>query len=100
MCLSCTISETASRPAGLTRQVDLGVRMLTLLPALPFLALIMLHRKVFSKLTFPTCRFTPTCSRYALDAVLRYGALRGAWLSTWRVLRCNPIHPGGYDPLT
>ncbi|MBN2082162.1 membrane protein insertion efficiency factor YidD [bacterium] len=69
------------------------------LPTLLLLAIIMFHRKVLSRLTPPTCRFTPSCSRYALDAVTRYGAVRGGWLAVWRVLRCNPINPGGYDPL-
>lgn len=67
--------------------------------AWPLLVLVLFHRRVLSKLTPPTCRFTPSCSRYALDAIRRYGALRGGWLAVWRVLRCNPFHPGGYDPL-
>ncbi len=45
------------------------------------------------------CRFHPTCSHYALEALATHGALRGAWLSGRRVLRCNPWHPGGYDPV-
>jgi putative membrane protein insertion efficiency factor len=69
------------------------------LPALALLALIQFHRHVLSRLTPPTCRFTPSCSRYALDAVKRYGAIRGGWLALWRVLRCNPFNRGGYDPL-
>lgn len=47
----------------------------------------------------PTCRFTPTCSEYAAQAIERHGALRGGWLATWRVLRCNPLVPGGFDPV-
>ncbi|GGL92147.1 hypothetical protein GCM10010840_32890 [Deinococcus aerolatus] len=47
----------------------------------------------------PTCRFTPTCSEYAAQAIERHGAVRGGWLATWRVLRCNPLVPGGYDPV-
>ena len=45
------------------------------------------------------CRFHPSCSDYALDALRGHGAARGAWLSARRVLRCNPWHPGGYDPV-
>lgn len=69
------------------------------LPSLALTGLIMLHRRFLSQLMPPSCRFTPTCSRYALDAVRRYGALRGGWLAFWRVLRCNPFNRGGYDPL-
>lgn len=45
------------------------------------------------------CRFQPSCSHYALEALTEHGALRGSWLSARRVLRCNPWHPGGYDPV-
>lgn len=47
----------------------------------------------------PTCRFTPTCSEYAAQAIERHGAVKGGWLAAWRVLRCNPLVPGGYDPV-
>lgn len=47
----------------------------------------------------PACRFLPTCSEYAMEAVEKYGALRGGWLAAKRVLRCNPLFPGGYDPV-
>lgn len=47
----------------------------------------------------PTCRFTPSCSHYAAEAVERHGALKGGWLATWRVVRCNPLVPGGFDPV-
>ena len=45
------------------------------------------------------CRFHPTCSSYAIEALTEHGALRGCYLSTRRILRCNPWHPGGYDPV-
>jgi putative membrane protein insertion efficiency factor len=69
------------------------------LVAQPLIWLIQLYRRYVSPLTPPACRFTPTCSRYAIDALRRYGALRGGWLAAWRILRCNPFTRGGYDPL-
>lgn len=45
------------------------------------------------------CRFEPSCSCYALDALATHGAVRGSWLAAGRILRCNPWHPGGYDPV-
>lgn len=47
----------------------------------------------------PTCRFTPSCSEYAAQALATHGALRGSALALWRVLRCNPLNPGGHDPV-
>jgi len=47
----------------------------------------------------PACRFVPTCSQYAVEALTKYGALKGSWLSLRRILRCNPFCKGGYDPL-
>ena len=63
------------------------------------LALIRFYRSCLSPLLPPRCRFYPTCSQYAFEAVERYGALRGCWLTLRRLLRCHPFHPGGFDPV-
>lgn len=60
--------------------------------------LIHAYQYLLSPLKPPSCRFTPTCSHYACEAIAKYGAWRGVWLSIKRLLRCNPWNPGGYDP--
>lgn len=60
---------------------------------------IKLYRKIISPIKPPCCRFTPTCSQYALEAIERFGAIRGTLLAIWRILRCNPFCRGGYDPV-
>jgi hypothetical protein len=66
----------------------------------PVLGLIRLYQLTLARaLPAGTCRFYPTCSHYTYEAIVRYGLLKGGWLGTWRVLRCQPFHPGGYDPV-
>lgn len=61
--------------------------------------LIKLYQKLISP-AFPSrCRFYPTCSEYAVQALEKYGFFKGIWLALKRVLKCHPFHPGGYDPL-
>ena len=62
-------------------------------------ALIRGYQAAISPLLPPSCRFHPSCSQYALEAVTRHGALRGSWLAARRLARCHPFHPGGYDPV-
>ena len=63
------------------------------------LLMIRFYRRFLSPLRPPCCRFIPTCSAYALEAVEKYGALKGGFLALRRILRCNPFHKGGYDPV-
>ncbi len=68
-------------------------------PRLALLGLIRLYQMAYSKNQPPTCRFYPSCSHYGYQAVYKYGALKGGAMAVWRVLRCNPFNPGGYDPV-
>jgi len=61
--------------------------------------LIKFYRKFISPYKKPCCRFTPTCSQYAIDAVREWGVCFGLSLALWRILRCNPYSAGGYDPV-
>ncbi|WP_190259383.1 membrane protein insertion efficiency factor YidD [Pelotomaculum schinkii] len=61
--------------------------------------LIRFYQAVISPLKPPSCRFYPTCSHYALQAVERYGPFKGSWMALKRILKCHPWHPGGYDPV-
>jgi putative membrane protein insertion efficiency factor len=63
------------------------------------LTLIRLYQRWVSPLLGPSCRFYPSCSCYAHEAIARHGALRGVGLTIWRLLRCHPWHAGGYDPV-
>ena len=63
------------------------------------LALIRLYQATISKVLPSSCRFSPTCSQYTYEAIIKYGVLKGIWLGTKRLARCNPLHEGGYDPI-
>ena len=62
-------------------------------------SLILFYRRAISPYKKPTCKYIPTCSTYALQAIDRFGALRGGLLAAWRLLRCNPFARAGYDPV-
>ena len=69
-------------------------------PSIAVLALIRLYQMTISRgLPANTCRFYPSCSHYGYQAVYKHGALKGSLMAAWRVLRCNPFNPGGYDPV-
>lgn len=62
-------------------------------------AMIRFYQVAISPLFGPKCRFSPTCSQYAREAIAKYGVLRGGWKSIKRIARCNPLFPGGHDPV-
>jgi len=61
--------------------------------------IIKLYQKFISPMFPPTCRFYPTCSNYAKEALIKHGFFKGSWLAVKRVSRCHPFNPGGYDPV-
>jgi len=63
------------------------------------IALIKLYRYTISPYLAPSCRYTPTCSSYAIEAVERFGIIRGSWMAIRRIGRCHPWHSAGYDPV-
>ena len=64
-----------------------------------FIVLIKFYQKNISPLKIPCCRFSPTCSEYAIEAIRVHGCIKGLALAIWRILRCNPLCKGGYDPV-
>lgn len=63
------------------------------------IGLIRGYKSLISPVLPPACRFYPTCSEYAMEAIDRFGIFRGGWMAIARILRCHPLHPGGYDPV-
>lgn len=89
--------EETRPPEPSLREIDVTPANL---PRLAALALIRLYQLTISRaLPAGTCRFYPTCSHYGFQAIARHGLLKGGWLATWRILRCQPFNPGGYDPV-
>ena len=62
--------------------------------------LIKFYQKAISPFLGKRCRFYPTCSQYAIEAIRKKGALKGGWLAVKRIAKCHPFHPGGYDPVS
>ena len=69
------------------------------LPRRSLMLLVRGYQIAISPALPPSCRFTPSCSQYALEALERHGALKGSWLAARRLARCHPFHPGGVDPV-
>ncbi|MEO6844411.1 MAG: membrane protein insertion efficiency factor YidD [Ginsengibacter sp.] len=67
--------------------------------SLPFIVLIKIYQLVISPWLGPSCRYTPTCSQYGLEAIKKYGPLKGGWLTLKRIARCNPWGGHGHDPV-
>ncbi|MCE1242266.1 membrane protein insertion efficiency factor YidD [Oryzomicrobium sp.] len=63
------------------------------------IGLVRLYQYALSPFLGPSCRFTPSCSEYMVEALRRHGAVKGLWLGTRRICRCHPWHPGGHDPV-
>jgi putative membrane protein insertion efficiency factor len=61
--------------------------------------IIKIYRKYVSPYKRPSCKYYPTCSQYAIEAIEKYGSFKGIFMSIWRILRCNPFSKGGYDPV-
>ncbi|MGM9566964.1 MAG: membrane protein insertion efficiency factor YidD [Clostridia bacterium] len=61
--------------------------------------IIRFYQKVISPMFPPCCRFVPSCSQYAIEAISKYGPIKGGRMAVWRILRCNPFSKGGYDPV-
>ncbi|WP_082936783.1 membrane protein insertion efficiency factor YidD [Pseudomonas citronellolis] len=68
-------------------------------PARVLVLLVRGYQLLISPLLGPRCRFQPSCSQYAIEALRTHGALKGSWLTLMRIGRCHPLHPGGYDPV-
>jgi len=73
-------------------------RIMIQLPGWILIALVRLYQWLISPLLGQNCRYEPTCSVYFIESIRKYGAIRGAFRGVLRILRCNPWHPGGYDP--
>ena len=75
------------------------MRLIQSLPRRFLLWLVRFYRVSISPMHQPCCRFIPTCSQYAMEAIEKYGAIKGGFLALRRILRCNPLFKGGYDPV-
>jgi len=94
-------TESAEHP---TLPAEPSLRELPLkvwnIPRFLLLGMIRLYQATFSRTLPPnSCRFYPSCSHYGYQAIYKYGVFKGGWMAAWRVIRCNPFNPGGFDPV-
>lgn len=83
----------------LSRWIHVVAHFLARLASGIMIALLKVYQYVISPLLGPRCRFWPSCSNYAVEAIQVHGPLKGAWLATKRIVKCNPAHSGGMDPV-
>ncbi|MCA9026452.1 MAG: membrane protein insertion efficiency factor YidD [Planctomycetaceae bacterium] len=76
----------------------MSVKILWQVPSLLLIGMVRLYQRLISPFLGPTCRFEPSCSEYFIQAVRKYGPVSGSLRGIWRICRCHPFHPGGYDP--
>jgi putative membrane protein insertion efficiency factor len=81
-----------------SNRLTTAVRWIVNAPAFVLVTLVRLYQWLISPLLGPRCRFYPSCSEYFIGAVRKYGAISGSLRGIWRICRCHPFHPGGYDP--
>ena len=96
------INQTVEGTSPLESEPELKdvPRTINNFPRLILMALIRFYQLTFSRALPPnTCRFYPSCSHYGYQAIYKYGVIKGSLKAIWRVLRCNPFNPGGYDPV-
>lgn len=91
--MSCDTTSATRREPGTAPRSERGIIALLLI------LVLRLYQWLLRPLLPPTCRFEPSCSEYAVTALARHGALRGARMAASRLCRCHPLHPGGYDPV-
>jgi len=88
----CELHQITTKPRSV-------IRRLLALPAWILVLVIRFYQKAISPWLGPCCRFNPSCSNYCIDALKQHGMVRGLWLGIKRILKCHPLHPGGYDPV-
>lgn len=84
---------------GIVKGIKFLLKALSLILQYLFLAIVKFYQKFISPMRPPCCRYYPTCSQYAVEALKKYGPIKGGGMAIWRVLRCNPWSKGGYDPV-